>query len=1191
VTLVTDSLRLTEHTELKGWGLSMKITPGPKVKAVPGRPIVLSMQCRRLSVGSSHRCLSHTFIGCQGGSWSNPTHSNEPGAPSPLLSSGPTLIRIPRALQTILLVPMLLLPCWSGGQPRRIQNPAPHVREVRLPVVDGQDLHVTRVNTEEGLSEGVVQYEAQDDQGFMWFGTLDGLNRYDGYEFKIRKHGLPHAELCGNTITSLVKDRSGKLWIGVDQCLDRFDPITENLTEYQHDPKTATSLGGAVYSIAEDHEGTIWLGTHNGLDRLDPNTGTFTHFRHQENDPHSLDARGPSNDIKFVMVDNADTLWVETSAGINWFDPKTATATRFPQLLNQDAYQVQYVFQDRSGRLWIHSREGSGIGTFNPKTGEFVRYKFVTHDPGTPTAERVTAMVEDEQGALWLGTQGSGLLKLDNNAGKLIRYRHDPADPHSLADNFVLCLYEDREGNIWAGGGGTNHFSAIPTGFRSYQKRPGAKNSLHDNFVLSVFKDSHDVLWVGNDGVLNSIDSSTGEFMFYRHRDGDSASISEGTVLSTVEDSAGTLWFASYRAGLNSFDRKTGRFRAYRHQPGNPNSPSSDFIMRLELDPSGRIWVASDHALDEFDPRSKRFAHYPEINNVLSAGLVTSLVRDHRGVLWFGTNQAGVVRFDPLSRRYDVYRNQPDNPATLSSDRVNALLVDSGGTLWVGTQMGLDRFDARGEQYQAYTEQDGLPSSAVEALLEDRQGNLWLGTDKGLAKFNPKTKSVRTYYASDGLAGNEFNYWGAAFADEQGQMFFPGVNGLTFFYPDKIRDNTYLPPVVLTDFRLFGTPVEVGHNSPLQKAIAATQALTLSHSQNVFSLAFSSLSYEYPERNLYRYKLGPLEQQWNLTNSSRRFATYTTLAPGNYDFRVQGSNNHGVWNETGASVRIRVLPPWWAAWWFRMSASLACVTLLWALYQLRLGQLARQFNMRLEERVGERARIARDLHDTLLQSFHGVMLHFQTGINLLPECPGEPRTAQARKTLENAMHQAKQAIVEGREAIQGLRTFAIESNHLALDMRTLGEELATGANPTAFQVHVEGTPRDLHPILRDEVYRITGEAIRNAFLHADAKQIEVEIHYDNRRLRVRVRDNGKGMAPKLVSDGKREGHFGLRGMRERAKLIDGKLTVWSALHLGTEVELSIPAARAYAVPAEGQRMGLTQKFLAKLSGRGTIKEL
>jgi len=304
---------------------------------------------------------------------------------------------------------------------------------------------------------------------------------------------------------------------------------------------------------------------------------------------------------------------------------------------------------------------------------------------------------------------------------------------------------------------------------------------------------------------------------------------------------------------------------------------------------------------------------------------------------------------------------------------------------------------------------------------------------------------------------------------------------------------------------------------------------------------------------------------------------------------VMAANSDGVWNESAAKLDFSVAPAYYQTNWFRVACVVALFSLLWALYQLRLRQLAQRFNMRLEERVGERTRIARDLHDTLLQSFHGVMLHFQTGINLLPE-PAEPRTAEARKTLEKAMHQAKRAIVEGREAIQGLRSSVAETNDLALAMRTLGEELAANANSTAFQVDVEGAPRDLHPILRDEVYRITGEGIRNAFRHADAKQIEVEIHYDDRWLRVRVRDDGKGIDPKLITEDGREGHFGLRGMRERAKLIGGNLTVWSELGAGTEVELSIPSSYAYLAPSEGQLMRSTEKFLAKLSGRGTVKK-
>ncbi len=1048
-----------------------------------------------------------------------------------------------------------------------------------MQVMDGHDIRFAHLSTADGLSEMAVQQISQDDQGFMWFGTLDGLNRYDGYEFKVYKRGAPNAELSGTTITALCKDRSGQLWIGVDQYLDQFDPITEKLTQYRHDPKISTSLGGTVYAITQDREGQIWLATSSGLDKLNPATGIFSHFRHDDRDPTSLDAKGTQTDVRFVGVDNSDTLWVETSAGINAFDPKTSKATRFPQLLNHTESHVQYVYHDHSGRLWIHSREGSGVGTFNPKTGEFVRYKFTTGDPGTQTAERVTSVLEDERGVLWFGTQGSGLLKLDPNHGTVVRYRNDPADPHSLSNNFVLSLYEDREGNIWAGtgGGGINRFPAIPSGFTSYQKRPGERNRLDQNFVLSVFEDSDGVLWVGNDGVLNRIDPKTGRFTFYRRRNGDSSSISDGTVLSAVEDGAGTLWFATYRGGLNSFDRGTGRFKAYRHEPGDPNSLSGDVVMRLQLGPKGTIWVATDHALDEFDPRSKRFIHYPELNGSLSVGLVTCLVQDRRGILWLGTNEAGLVRFDPATRRYEAYKNQPGNSATLSSNRVNALLVDAGGTLWVGTQLGLDRFDGATQQFHAYTERDALPSNAVEGILEDRQRNLWVGTDNGLAKFTPSTNSVRTYYASDGLAGSEFNYWGAAFEDTHGEMFFPGVNGLTAFYPSKIRDNSYVPPLVLTDFRLFNEPVPVGPHSLLKKGISYTQSLELSHVQSIFSFEFAALSFQAPAANRYRYRLEDLDRGWNLVSSKHRLVTYTTLPPGDYVFRVQGSNNRGVWNENGTSIRIRILPPWWGRWWFRSVCMAVSLALLWGAYQSRVRLLHHEFDMTLDARVGERTRIARDLHDTLLQSFHGLLLRFQAATNLLPE-------GEAKTQFEGAIDQAAQAITEGRDAIQGLRLSTIESNDLALAINTLGQEVAAGeTNPNAaeFHVAVEGTARDLHPISRDEVYRIAAEAMRNAFKHAQAHRIEVEIRYDERQFRLRARDDGKGIDAKLLNEGERPGHYGLRGMRERAKLLGGKLTVWSELDSGTELELSIPASRAYATSAGRRRSWLAEKLAGK----------
>ena len=371
------------------------------------------------------------------------------------------------------------------------------------------------------------------------------------------------------------------------------------------------------------------------------------------------------------------------------------------------------------------------------------------------------------------------------------------------------------------------------------------------------------------------------------------------------------------------------------------------------------------------------------------------------------------------------------------------------------------------------------------------------------------------------------------------------------------------------------------------KSYDASSGLRLPPLVRDLAIDYTGLSFVAPEKVLFRYKLEGWDRDWQNARN-RRQAFYSNLPPRNYRFRVIVGYNSGVWNEQGASLDFSIAPAYWQTNWFRAACVVGFLAMLWALYELRVRQLARQFNMRLEERVNERTRIARELHDTLLQSFHGLMLRFQTAYNQMATRPEE-----ARKTLGSAIDEAAEAITEGRDAIQGLRSSTVEKNDLALAVRTLGESLAadpTTPNATAFRVGVEGTPRHLHPNLRDEVFRIAGEALRNAFKHAQAHEIEVEIRYDERQFGLRVRDNGKGIDSKLLHDDERPGHYGMRGMRERAKLMRGKLTVWSKLDSGTEVELSIPAANAYATADGRRRSWLAKKFTGKLPEKDTERK-
>ena len=702
---------------------------------------------------------------------------------------------------------------------------------------------------------------------------------------------------------------------------------------------------------------------------------------------------------------------------------------------------------------------------------------------------------------------------------------------------------------------------------------PGDPDSLLAGRIKSIYQDSNGVLWVGLfPRALDRFDRKTGKITHYLPKPSEKNALGEGTNVNSIyRDAAGYLWVGGGGGGLDRLDERTGQFTHYSHNHDDPNSLISNNVYTIYGDRSGHIWVGQEGGVSRFDPATSGFINYrPVPNNPTSfANTVWIIYQDRSGTLWSGTWGGSLARFDDQTKTFVNYGPDSRDPRRLNGGGINAILEDRTGTMWVGAFDGLYRFDRQSGTFARYTESQGLPSSTIRCILEDSVGRLWLSTQRGLSRFDPGKESFRNYDVSDGLQTNEFST--GCYQGPDGRMFFGGSNGFNEFFPENVRDNSYVPPVVITSFKIFNRSVPIGAKSVLKKAIPYVDSLTLSYRDNIFSFEFAALSYANSQKNRYRYKLENLEPGWNEVGSKQRLATYTNLDPGKYVFRVQGSNSDGVWNEEGVSLPILITPPWWGTNWFRALCAAVFLALLWAAYQLRVRQLARQFNMRLEERVGERTRIARDLHDTLLQSFHGILLLPSKGFNELPGGAPKPR-----ETSRSVIDQAEQAIVEGREPCKGLRTSTVERNDLALAIRTLGEELApsNSGRPAGISACRWKARRSI--CIRFFAMRSTVLPARHCATPSvtpTAQHIEVEIHYDERQLRVRVRDDGKGIDPKLMSDdGHREGHFGLRGMRERAKLIGGKLTVWSELDSGTEVELSIPAARAYiAAPRDSGR--------------------
>ena len=1032
------------------------------------------------------------------------------------------------------------------------------------------DLKFTHLTTNDGLSQGYVVDILQDRRGFMWFATRDGLNRYDGHSFVVYKHDPNDpGSLSSNFLQDLMEDDEGYLWVATSTGVTRFDPRTERCTRYLHDPDNRDTLGGAsVKSVVQDRHGYLWFGTEDsGLDKLDPRRGTFTHYRDDS------DGRFVGR-ITQVIEDGYGDIWFTGERGLFHVDQQNGRVTRRPPASN--ALSADSVYEDAAGDLWLLANSPvAGLVRYDRRAERLTSYPLAQRASGalastTSGGSLNGILAADGEDGLWVPSS-EGLSYFDRRARRFThRFQHDEVNPHSLDSNAIFAVYQDRGGVLWVGteNAGLNILDFRQQRFPHFMHRPSDPDTLSPGRVKAIHQDPDGVLWVGfYPRALDRLDRKTGRVTHYLPREGDDT-LGEGTNVNSIyRDAAGYLWIGGGGSGLVRFDERTGRFKRYRHDRGDPRSLVSNNVYTIYGDRSGQMWLGLEGGgISRFDPATDGFVNYPVPDNPASlASTVWVIHQDRSGALWAGTWGGVLIRFDEQARSFVRYAPDSRDPRKLNGGGINTILEDRTGTLWVGTFDGLYRYDRGSGAFARYTEAQGLPSSSIRCILEDRVGRLWLSTQKGVSRFDPREQTFRNYDVSDGLQSDEFST--GCFQAPDGEILFGGTNGLNAFVPENVRDDAYVPPVVITNFSILNRPVRIGAGSVLERAIPFVESLTLPHEHNVFSFEFAALSYANAHKNRYRYRLEGFDPAWNEADSRRRLATYTNLDPGSYVFRVQGSNSDGVWNEEGVSLPILITPPWWRTTWFRALSAVLFLALLWAAYQFRMRQVQHAFDMTLEARVGERTRIARELHDTLLQSFHGLLLRFQTASHLLPERP-----ADAKDRLDGAIEHAAKAITEGRDAVQALRASTVERNDLAVAITTLGDELATDASvdrPPTFRVAVEGQARDLRPMVRDEIYKIAAEALRNAFRHAQAGRIEVEIRYDDQEFRLRLRDDGKGIDPVVLASRGIEGHYGLRGMRERAALIGGKVAVWSEVGVGTEVELRVPARAVYATSRRG----------------------
>jgi ligand-binding sensor domain-containing protein/signal transduction histidine kinase len=959
----------------------------------------------------------------------------------------------------------------------------------------------------EGFAKGEIQCIAQTSDGYLWLGTSLGLLRFDGVTTAAweppKDQRLPSSD-----IVRIVAGRDGSLWIGTRNGLASWK--NGKLTQY------AEFAGLRVSRILEDHEGSIWVGARGIPD------GKLCEIRSGSIRCHP-EIGGLGHGVFGLHEDAKGNLWVGLLAGVWRWKPGPPQFYPVPGEPNG----IQDMVDGGDGGLLISTK----AGLMRLADGKVqMAYPF----PGAIRGFSATHLLRDRSGDLWVGTFGRGLVHIHQGRTDVF------SQADGLTGDEVLNFFEDLEGNIWvATQGGLDRFRELPV--VTYSSAQGSA------LPLAVLAARDGSIWLSTTDGLTRIDH--GQVTLYREHGASTKAgvreialhgLPEHGLGSLFQDSRGRIWVSTLK-GIGYLEN--GRF---------VSTPAPGRVSGFVEDPAGNLWINHQNlGLFRLSPGNEvQQIPWDTFGRKDPARIIIDPVQ---GGLWLGFLDGVVYYRDGQVRaRYTAAEG-------LAEGRVSSLRFDRSGALWVATEGGLSRL--KNGRIATLTSKNGLPCDAVHWMMEDDSGSVWLGMPCGLARIdrsdfdawtnNPNHRvDAGVFDTSDGvrIPSGAGGYGPRAAKSQDGKLWFGAMDGLSVVDPRHLPFNK-LPP-----------PVHVEQITADRKIYDANAGLRLPPLVRDVVIDYTALSFTDPQKVRFRYKLEGKDRDW-YDVGGRRQAFFEDLAPRNYRFRVMACNNSGVWNEAGASFDFSVAPAYYQTLWFQALCVAAFLALLVALYRLRLMYLTRQFNVRMEERVNERLRVARDLHDTMLQSFQGVLMKLSVVPYMIRDRP------EVEEKLEQVIKQGRQAMDEGRHAVQGLRSSTVVTNDLARAIGVLGEGMAAergGRNAPEFCLQVEGESRDLLPLVRDEAYRIAGEAVRNAFRHAEAKRIEVEIQYGKRQFRLKVQDDGKGIDPHVLDAGGRVGHHGLPGMAERAKLVEGQLAVRSRAGAGTEVELTIPGAVAYA---------------------------
>jgi len=800
----------------------------------------------------------------------------------------------------------------------------------------------------EELAGTVVNCMLLDSNGFLRFGTQNGLYRYNGYSLKpVIFHSDYSNQFLSNFISSIAEDNDKNLWIGtMGGGLFKLNAQSQEYINFNHSPENSASLNdNSIRALCTDDSGKVWIGLQSkGMDCLDPASGKFTHYENNTRKANTIS----SNTVSAICRDKSGMLWIGTlGGGLNRFESQTGRfihfkkQDNFPQSLSDNNISSLYI--DHADVLWIVGENGS-LDRLDTNSEKLLDNNF----QGLKDV-RVTAVAEDMTGALWLGTYAHGVGMLDRASGEYTSRDYDFSS-HNSRDYRVISLYPDSSGNLWIGTEASG-IDKINTNldFSSYHSNMGIGVSFSDDIILSVCKDKSGAIWLGTaNGGINRFDREKKRVDCFKNDPGDQSSISSNAVCSILEDSHGTLWFGTIDGTINRLETASRKFVRYQIKLAETGNGYDNGIMSLYEDGNGIIWAcAANGGLIRFDHKTGQYIQYvndPQMPGSISSNHVLSIAGDDSGILWIGTAGGGLNSLDAYTNRFTRYSlEHADSGTNIFNYNVNAIIND-GEILWLASDRGLYRFSKASGESVLVSDSQQNANIAIYGLLKDDQGHLWLSTPNGLIQYKLQNNQFNKYaFDSGGLQRNKYNA-GAFFKSSDGELFFGGTNGFNCFYPDKIKENTHRPPVVISDIKIFDKSSRPGD----------TGKISLSYREDFISFEFAALDYANPTKNQYAYKLEGFDQDWHYSGT-RNYASYSNLDGGDYLLRVKAANNDGFWNEEGTQIKLSITPPFWETNWFRVLIIILTAGLIMVVVKIRTRSIELK-SIELEHQVSERTR-------------------------------------------------------------------------------------------------------------------------------------------------------------------------------------------------------------------------------------------